>query len=448
MSGTPCPIAVRPVDVARPLVSLTGLARYARVWLIVSRGEELIGSVEIDTNGADTISAERIRDAVAGRLGEQIYRQQLAAQLVGKAPAVASPRMAASIVIPSCDREADLRRCLESLTGQRTRHELEIIVVDNRPRTGTARRVAGGFDGVRVIDEPRPGLSFARNAGILAAAGEIVVATDDDVVADAGWIDALLEPFARPDVACVTGQVLPLELESESQCLFEAYGGLGRGFERREFDRAWFDGFRSAVPTWVIGATANAAFRASIFRDPAIGLLDEALGAGTATGCSEDTDLFYRILRSGRTIVYNPHAFVHHRHRDSVAAGRDQIYAYSKGHVAYHLATLMRYGDKRALVRLLYSLPKAHAERVLSRLLGRSEYPVSLILLEIAGNLAGPLALWRARRRVRALGQTIPEHWNAVPVEGPIAEDPKAESVVAPVPGVARRDGRELQPPA
>lgn len=448
MSRTICPIAVRTVDVGQPLVSLTGLSRYARVWLVVSHGAELIGCVEIDTHGAATVPLERVRDAIADKLGDKIYRQQLASRLTGKSPAVDPAPMTVSIVLPSCDREDDLRRCLQSVTGQQTRHTVDIIVVDNRPRLGTARRVARDFPGVRVIDEPRPGLSYARNAGILAATGEIIIATDDDVVAPAGWVEALLEPFTRPEVACVTGQVLPLELESESQCLFEAYGGLGRGFERREFDRDWFDSFRSAVPTWMIGATANAAFRASIFTDPSIGLLDEALGAGTPTGCSEDTDLFYRILKSGRTIVYNPHAFVHHRHRDSLAAGRDQIYAYSKGHVAYHLATLMRHGDRRAAVRLLYSLPKAHAERALARLLGRSDYPLSLILLEIAGNLAGPFALWRARRRVRALGQAASEHAHAVSVEGPVAEGSPPQPVVAPLPGVAGPDGRELQPPA
>lgn len=448
MSRTACPIAVRTVDVARPLAPLTGLARYARVWLIVSHGAALVGSVEIDTSGAETLPVERLRDAIADKLGEKIYRQQLAARL-SEATATPDPLpLTASVIVPSCDREDDLRRCLQSLAAQRTRHTVQIIVVDNRPRIGTARRVAAGFAGVRVIDEPRPGLSYARNAGILAATGEIIVATDDDVVAPEAWIERLLEPFVRPEVACVTGQVLPFELESESQCLFEAYGGLGRGFDRREFDRGWFDSFRSAVPTWVIGATANAAFRASIFRHPSIGLLDEALGAGMPTGCSEDTDIFYRILKAGRTIVYDPQAFVCHRHRDSVAAGREQIYAYSKGHVAYHLSTMMRHGDRRALVRLLYSLPKAHAERALARILGRSDYPLPLILLEIAGNLAGPFALWRARRRVRALGQTSPEHAHAVSVEGPVAEDSAAQSVVAPVPGVARRDGRELQPPA
>ena len=44
----------------------------------------------------------------------------------------------------------------------------------------------------------------------------------------------------------------------------------------------------------------------SLFSDAAVGLLDEALGAGTPTGCSEDTYLFYRMLSAGHTIVYEP----------------------------------------------------------------------------------------------------------------------------------------------
>jgi GT2 family glycosyltransferase len=450
MKSAAWPIAIRMVDLGTPLAPLEGLARYARVRVIVSQGRDLIGSVDLETNGADTVAAERLRDVIVRKLGLEVFEGRLTAALLDRLPTVRLTPTDVSIVVPSCDREADLRRCLASLARQRTRHALEIIVVDNRPRAGTARRVALEFTGVRVLDEARPGLSYARNAGIRAATGEIIVATDDDVVAPEGWIERLLEPFVRPEVACVTGNVLPLELETEAQYLFEEYGGLGKGFAYREFDRGWFDGFRSAVPTWVIGATANAAFRAAIFRDPAIGLLDEALGAGTPTGCSEDTDLFYRILQAGRTIVYTPHGFVWHRHRDSIASGREQIFSYSKGHVAYHLTTWTRYGDRRAIVRLLYALPKIYVQRALAGLRGRSDYPLSLILLEIAGNAAGPFALWRARRRVRALAETerLPEHAHVVSVEGSIAEDPAGQPVVAPVPGVARREGRELQPPA
>jgi hypothetical protein len=114
--------------------------------------------------------------------------------------------------------------------------------------------------------------------------------------------------------------------------------------------------------------------------------------------------MFYRILKAGHTIVYEPSAWVWHRHRASMAALRRQIYAYSKGHVAYHLVTWREDGDRRALVRLAYSLPKHYAGRAFNRLRRHSDYPLSLLLLEIAGNLAGPLALWRSRRRVRRLG--------------------------------------------
>ena len=43
--------------------------------------------------------------------------------------------------------------------------------------------------------------------------------------------------------------------------------------------------------------------------------MDEALGAGMPTGCSEDTYLFYKILKAGYTLVYEPSADVWHRHR-------------------------------------------------------------------------------------------------------------------------------------
>jgi GT2 family glycosyltransferase len=213
-------------------------------------------------------------------------------------------------------------------------------------------------------------------------------------------------PFERDDVMIVTGNVLPAELDTDAQRLFESYGGLGRGFTRRVADGEWFRRWRRAVPTWELGCTANAAFRASIFKMPEIGLIDEALGAGTPTGCSEDTYVFYRVLKRGFAIVYEPRALVWHRHRDTMRALRQQIYRYSKGHVAYHLTTWLNDGDRRAFVRLLYELPRTYARRTYQRLRGSSEYPLSFIALEVLGNLAGPWALWRSRRRVRRLGRS------------------------------------------
>jgi hypothetical protein len=222
------------------------------------------------------------------------------------------------------------------------------------------------------------------------------------------WIEKLVAPFAESSVGIVTGNVFPAELETTPQILFEAYGGLGRGFERREVNLNWFNQFRTAVPTWELGATANAAFRSTVFSNPNVGLLDEALGAGTPTGCSEDTYLFYKALKAGYTLVYEPAAYVWHKHRSSIKGLRRQIYNYSKGHVAYHLITLARDHDKRALVRLLIRLPQTYLSRAKARIFGHGSYPLSLILLEIAGNLAGPWALWSSYRRVKRIGRSKP----------------------------------------
>jgi GT2 family glycosyltransferase len=407
----------------------TAVGGYSRVRVFVRRGADLVGSVDVWHRGADSISIERLQDEIARRLARQLLKLDLKARL-GAAVASAEPRLppqTVSVIVPTCGLADDLRRCLRSLLTQRTRHTLEIIVVDNRPSDETAALVAGEFPSVRLVREPRVGLSYARNTGILHSAGSIIVTTDDDVVAQETWIESLVAPFARADVMCVTGHVLPSELQTEAQCRFEAYGGLGKGFEPREVDGAWFRSLRTAVPTWTLGATANAAFRRSIFSDPAIGPLDEALGAGTPTGCSEDTLLFYRILAAGGSIVYEPSAYVWHRHRESMAALRRQIYAYSKGHVAYQLTTLTRHADRRALVRLCYSLPKTYAGRAWQRLRRQSEYPLQLIALEVLGSLAGPWALWRSRRRVRRVGQAprpAEVALDAVPVADQASQEP------------------------
>jgi GT2 family glycosyltransferase len=260
---------------------------------------------------------------------------------------------------------------------------------------------------VKLISEQRKGLSYARNAGIRAATGSVVVATDDDVTMPRDWLERLVAPFVRPDVMVVTGNVLPAALETEAQLHFETYGGLGRGFKRFDVNGDWFESFHwNAAPTWELGATANAAFRTTLFSDPAVGLFDEALGAGMPTGCSEDSYLIYRALKAHHTLVYEPASRVWHQHRASMGALRRQIYNYSKGHVAYHLTTLVSDHDLRSLKRVLVDLPIWRIRQVWRRSTSGSTYPNSLVAIEILGNLVGPIALLRAWLRVWRWGRT------------------------------------------
>lgn len=339
-----------------------------------------------------------------------------------------------SVVVATCDRPDDLRDCLRSLVAQRTTRPLEIIVVDNRPASGLTAPVVAEFPQVRLLEERRQGLSYARNCGIGTSSGAIIVTTDDDVVAPPDWIERLVAPFARADVMIVTGNTLPMHMDTEAQRLFERYGGLGRGFRGFEVGWEWFGSFRRrAVPTWNLGATANAAFRATLFANPQIGLLDEALGAGTPTGCSEDTYLFYKTLRAGHPIVYEPAAFVWHKHRASMPALRRQLYNYSKGHVAYHLTTLLNHGDLRALAQLAIHLPLWQLRTLLRQsrdlLRGKNDYPLALTLMEIGGNLAGPWALLHSRWRVWRMGRSTPY----TAPQAPLAATPEPLAAVEPL---------------
>jgi GT2 family glycosyltransferase len=414
-------VAVRTVDVAAPIQPLTDISGYQSVRLFVLQHGKPLGWTEVPTEGLP-MSAADVRAAAARAAwnklairgtasvaGRGVLERALLTRLdkaVTEQPAALSPVVSVSVVVATRDRPDDLRRCLASLIRQRTRRHVELIVVDNNPGSGLTPSVTREFAHVKLIAEPRRGLSYARNAGILEACGHIVITTDDDSIADQGWIERLIAPFRQDDVMVVTGNVFPAELEVLAQRQFEWYGGLSRGFEGAEFSWEPMRRHFLALPTWRIGSTANAAFRASIFGDPRIGLLDEALGAGMPTGCSEDTYLFYKVLKAGYRIVYEPGAYVWHRHRTTDAAFRRQMFNYSKGHVAYHLTTLLRDRDPRGLFRLAAELPMAHATRIYHRLRGWTDYPIALVLLEAIGHAVGPWALWQSRRRVRRMGRS------------------------------------------
>jgi len=139
----------------------------------------------------------------------------------------ASPEVAASIVICTHRRPELLGACLDSLIGQRVwgvpptaadRVAHEILVIDNsvlaegRPVV-ERRQAAFALRGVplRYIPEERPGVSFARNRGVLEAAGALIAFIDDDERASEGWLERLLEPFHRfgDAVDIVAGEVDP-----------------------------------------------------------------------------------------------------------------------------------------------------------------------------------------------------------------------------------------------
>lgn len=102
--------------------------------------------------------------------------------------------MRISIVIATKDRAAYLERALASLEGQIGAPSFEIVVVDNGSTDTTQdvveRASANATVAVRYVYEPQPNRGKARNRGVAAAEGYLILFCDDDVLVPPGWIAA------------------------------------------------------------------------------------------------------------------------------------------------------------------------------------------------------------------------------------------------------------------
>jgi glycosyltransferase involved in cell wall biosynthesis len=134
-------------------------------------------------------------------------------------PAIPIPvgRLGISIVIPTYNRSATLSLTLQSLATQNyPANSFEIIVVDNASTDNTKTLVQETINKyigiqIRYIYESRQGVHYARNTGAIESAFDFLYFTDDDVIADKDLLSEIIKPvLLNPDVACVTGKVLPI----------------------------------------------------------------------------------------------------------------------------------------------------------------------------------------------------------------------------------------------
>lgn len=118
-----------------------------------------------------------------------------------------------SVVISTYNRHDSLAGTIESVLGQKSAPEYELIVVDNRSTDETAALVqeyARRSDRVRYVFEPQQGVSYGRNAGIAQSTGPVIAFTDDDVLVAEDWLAAIRTVFAeKPEFGCIGGRVLP-----------------------------------------------------------------------------------------------------------------------------------------------------------------------------------------------------------------------------------------------
>jgi GT2 family glycosyltransferase len=301
---------------------------------------------------------------------------------------------ALSVVVCTRERPVDLVRCLEALSAQRMPAN-EVIVVDNAPLTRRTWEVASAA-GVGYVKEPRAGLNRARNAGVRSSREPIVAFTDDDAIPAPDWTEVIVQTMADPTVAGLAGAMLPSELETSAQRLFERY--IERMTRRRPRDeRRVYEPPFSPAASGQVGAGANMAFRRAALER--VGPFDEAFDGGMATRSGGDTEMFGRLLAAGQRLIYEPRAAVRHRHRRSYRELRSQLFGYGVGVYAYWTHRVMHARDRDAIRFARRTLWWHLAHRLPRALLRRDgELPPGLVVAELVGSLYGPFAYLRARK--------------------------------------------------
>jgi O-antigen biosynthesis protein len=337
------PVAVRMFDLERPLEDAhlgrgVGEPPYRSLLAVVHWGDDPLGVATFSAGDTVCLPRERLVRGFIQRFG--IGQNELATGRGGdrhdRIPHVSTwtPRLL-SVVIATCGNAESLVRCIRSILSS-DYETFEVVVADNRPATSdTLRALETWFPAeprVRYVGEARRGASWARNAGLACASGDVIAFVDDDVVVQPTWLRASVEALTRTDdVACCTGLILPLELETKSQLLLEQFAAFGKGFQRRTIRLRDSRDEDPLFPYTVgsIGSGATMVIRADAIRQ--VGGFDTALGPGTPATGAEDLELLVRILRAGHAITYEPRAMVWHRHPDGMARLRRQAHRYGIG---------------------------------------------------------------------------------------------------------------------
>lgn len=194
-----------------------------------------------------------------------------------------------SIIICTRDHAQSLRRTLAAMCSVRlpTDLDVELLVIDNAPSDDAVRDevAAAQIHGVavRYVCEPTPGQCHARNTGIRASTGRVILFTDDDVVPPPDWIEGMCRPILDGRADAVAGGVaIPPHLQ--------------RPWMTGE-QRAWLastDGL-AHEPNWrMVGA--NMAFSRDVLAK--VPLFDCELGPG-ALGFGDETLLSHQIVEAG-----------------------------------------------------------------------------------------------------------------------------------------------------
>ncbi len=218
--------------------------------------------------------------------------------------------MNASIIVCTYNRAESLRDTLRALRAQKAHPscEWEVVVVDNNSQDHTRKvveEVRREWPLLRYEFEQAQGLSHARNHGIAAARGEVLLFTDDDVLPEPDWLETTLAGMDKYQADACGGYIAPIWETPPPAWLTERFYGFLAIRTDRSDDHPITPGSQPPFG-------ANMAMKRTVFERA--GLFDTNRGRkGNILASGEDGEMFERILAAGLKAIFLGQSRVHHK---------------------------------------------------------------------------------------------------------------------------------------
>jgi glycosyltransferase involved in cell wall biosynthesis len=213
-------------------------------------------------------------------------------------------------IICTYNREQYIGKALESIKNQSLERARYQIVIVNNNSTDNSEQVCRDFMkanpdlDIILVNEPEQGLSAARNRGIQESDADYLTFVDDDATLDQGFLEAVTDYLdANPDVVAVGGRIL-LDFETRrpawaTHYLDSLFGYFNPGNQTKIF----------RAPLYPRGS--NMSFSSAVF--DLAGQFSRDLGRNKdVLKGNEEKELFARIYKLGKPVVYLPDAIVYH----------------------------------------------------------------------------------------------------------------------------------------
>jgi glycosyltransferase involved in cell wall biosynthesis len=258
----------------------------------------------------------------------------------------------ASVIFATRDRADLLAQTLAHLRRQTGELSWELIVVDNgsTDETPTVLADAAAQLPLHALDEPRAGKNRALNRALAVARGELLIFTDDDIIADPDWVASMVAAGRRwPEATIFGGRVLLAFPPGTPDWLKEPLHGAMNFARYAPPDP---EGPTTHLPNGPNFAVRACALEGLGYRE------DIGPQAGAAYAMGSETELIARLRAQGARMVYVPSATVQHvvqaqQLTDRYLLGRS--YRLGRGQVrsgqSHHEATAFLFGAPRYLWR-------------------------------------------------------------------------------------------------